>query len=169
MGRGEEIPCGERVGRDLREREKLIAFNRTGVVLSHIRYTSLSLSPSPSSSAPSSSSFASSFASSSFHLTQPRDTHLIQLHEPLPQSIHLITINWLTKRLISKTQLSRQASLSVLGALSQFDPCTMFSSVCVLEPPTRLRASYSAASFADATVAVSRVCVCVCVRDGGVG
>lgn len=35
----------------------------------------------------------------------------------------------------------------------QFEPETMFSSVWALEPPVRLRASYSAAGFADARIA----------------
>ena len=76
--------------------------------------------------------------------------NLVQLHEPFPQPVHLIAIDCFP---ISPAS-SQKVTQAVAQSLSQLDASTMFWRIWALEPGARRRASYSAAGFADATVAV---------------
>ncbi|MCJ1403262.1 hypothetical protein MMC11_006485 [Xylographa trunciseda] len=77
------------------------------------------------------------------------------LHEPLPQSIDLILIDYPPSAWLADALGEEQGQNADWD--TQFDPETIFSIVWALEPPVRLRASYSAAGFADATIAERRI------------
>lgn len=90
--------------------------------------------------------------------------YLIQLHKSLPQSINFIPVDF-----FQWTCVSGEERIKFLSSLLlQLDPWMMLSSIWLLDPPGLLRASKSAASFADATLAtVSMLIDRICEFKGG--
>lgn len=74
------------------------------------------------------------------------DEYFIKLHETLPQPVNFVSIDY------PDIQYTQQEECAL--ACTQLEPWMMVSSNWLLEPVVLLRASYSAAWFADATFAV---------------